>query len=188
MFHPCFWAVAMTVRITAKSRAPCSARKPPEIFCRSFIMRAACSAGLFVRGRRPAGRWTPSPPPGSGAPRRPHTASGNDPGSRSARPPHAGSPRGDRAVRRTSCPRTPAGSASFGAASSAHRWTAACRCFRCSAPAAATALPRGPLSWPPSPARRPGPHAGRHSLSPGTPSAPPHPRGHDQDRGLGLRS
>ena len=50
MFQPCFLAVERTERMTAKSFAPFSERKPPEIFCRSFIMRPSCSARLLVKG------------------------------------------------------------------------------------------------------------------------------------------
>src|SRR5271170_6639836 len=48
IFQPCFFAVERSDRITAKSAAPAAERKPPEIFWRSFIMRAACSAKLLV--------------------------------------------------------------------------------------------------------------------------------------------
>src|SRR6516225_8166790 len=44
MFQPCFLAVETKERISAKSIAPCNDRKPPEIFCRSFIMRPSRSA------------------------------------------------------------------------------------------------------------------------------------------------
>ena len=44
MFHPCFLAVEKKERMSAKSIAPCGERKPPEIFCRSFIMRPSRSA------------------------------------------------------------------------------------------------------------------------------------------------
>jgi RNA polymerase sigma-70 factor, ECF subfamily len=44
MFQPCFLAVETKERISAKSIAPCNDRKPPEIFCRSFIMRPPRSA------------------------------------------------------------------------------------------------------------------------------------------------
>ena len=37
MFHPCFLAVEKKERMSAKSIAPCGERKPPEIFCRSFL-------------------------------------------------------------------------------------------------------------------------------------------------------
>src|SRR5271169_3231358 len=50
IFQPCFFAVERSDRITAKSAAPAAERKPPEIFWRSFIMRAACSAKLLVNG------------------------------------------------------------------------------------------------------------------------------------------
>src|SRR5208283_1743693 len=50
IFQPCFLAVAMNERRTAKSVAPSSERKPPEIFCRSFIMRPSRSASLLVNG------------------------------------------------------------------------------------------------------------------------------------------
>ena len=50
MFHPCFLAVDRAERITAKSLAPSSERKPPEIFCRSFIIRPSRSARLLVNG------------------------------------------------------------------------------------------------------------------------------------------
>ena len=39
MFQPCFLAVEKKERMSAKSIAPSGERKPPEIFCRSFIMR-----------------------------------------------------------------------------------------------------------------------------------------------------
>ena len=44
MFQPRFLAVEMNERTVAKSMAPCNDRKPPEIFCRSFIMRPSRSA------------------------------------------------------------------------------------------------------------------------------------------------
>src|ERR1700722_8291911 len=44
MFQFCFLAVETKERISAKSIAPCIDRKPPEIFCRSFIMRPSRSA------------------------------------------------------------------------------------------------------------------------------------------------
>src|SRR5450755_3496029 len=44
MFQPCFLAVAMNERMVAKSVAPAMQRKPPEIFCLTFIMRASRSA------------------------------------------------------------------------------------------------------------------------------------------------
>lgn len=47
MFQPCFLAVPIIVRITAKSAAPSSERKPPEIFCLSFIIRPSRSAWLL---------------------------------------------------------------------------------------------------------------------------------------------
>ena len=43
-FQPCFLAVAMNERMVAKSVAPAMQRKPPEIFCLTFIMRASRSA------------------------------------------------------------------------------------------------------------------------------------------------
>src|SRR5215472_11566030 len=43
-FQPCFSAVEMKERMTAKSVAPTMQRKPPEIFCLTFIMRASRSA------------------------------------------------------------------------------------------------------------------------------------------------
>src|SRR6516165_8129842 len=43
-FQPCFLAVEMKERMTAKSVAPAMQRKPPEIFCLTFIMRASRSA------------------------------------------------------------------------------------------------------------------------------------------------
>ena len=52
MCHPCFLAVDRTERITAKSLAPSSERKPPEIFCRSFIIRPSRSARLLVNHSR----------------------------------------------------------------------------------------------------------------------------------------
>ena len=48
--QPCFLAVEISDRITAKSAAPCSERKPPEIFCRNFIIRPSRSARLLVNG------------------------------------------------------------------------------------------------------------------------------------------
>ncbi len=36
----------MTLRRVAKSSAPCSDRKPPDIFWRSFIIRLGSEAGL----------------------------------------------------------------------------------------------------------------------------------------------
>jgi hypothetical protein len=39
-----FLAVAMNERMVAKSVAPAMQRKPPEIFCLTFIMRASRSA------------------------------------------------------------------------------------------------------------------------------------------------
>ena len=36
--------------MVAKSIAPASDRNPPEIFCRSFIIRPSCSAKLLVKG------------------------------------------------------------------------------------------------------------------------------------------
>src|SRR4029077_17844027 len=48
--HPCFLAVARSERITPKSFAPYSERKPPELFCRNFIIRPSCSAWLLVKG------------------------------------------------------------------------------------------------------------------------------------------
>ena len=44
MFQPCFLAVERKERMSAKSIAPSGERKPPEIFCRSFIMRPSRSA------------------------------------------------------------------------------------------------------------------------------------------------
>ena len=44
MFQPCFLAVEKKERMSAKSIAPAGERKPPEIFCRSFIMRLSRSA------------------------------------------------------------------------------------------------------------------------------------------------
>ena len=44
MFHFCFLAVEIAPRTIAKSSAPDRERKPPEIFCRSFIIRASRSA------------------------------------------------------------------------------------------------------------------------------------------------
>ena len=38
--------------MTAKSFAPSSERNPPEIFCRSFIIRPSRSARLLVNGTR----------------------------------------------------------------------------------------------------------------------------------------
>ena len=50
MFQPCFLAVERTERMTAKSFAPSSDRKPPEIFWRNFIIRPSCSARLLAKG------------------------------------------------------------------------------------------------------------------------------------------
>ena len=50
MSRPCFCAVAMMVRRMANSAAPFAERKPPEIFCLSFIMRRARPASLSVKG------------------------------------------------------------------------------------------------------------------------------------------
>ena len=44
MVQPCFLAVERKERMTAKSVAPSRERKPPDIFCRSFIMRPLRSA------------------------------------------------------------------------------------------------------------------------------------------------
>src|SRR6516162_4014780 len=44
IFHPCFLLVESTDRMIAKSSALVLTRNPPEIFCRSFIMRASPSA------------------------------------------------------------------------------------------------------------------------------------------------
>lgn len=44
MFQRCFLAVETKERMSAKSIAPCNDRNPPEIFCRSFIMRPSRSA------------------------------------------------------------------------------------------------------------------------------------------------
>src|SRR5665647_226618 len=44
MVQPCFLAVERKERMTAKSVAPSRERKPPDIFCRSFIMRPSRSA------------------------------------------------------------------------------------------------------------------------------------------------
>ena len=44
MFQPCFLAVEKKDRMSAKSIAPLAERKPPGIFCRSFIMRPSRSA------------------------------------------------------------------------------------------------------------------------------------------------
>ena len=69
-FQPCFLAVEMRERITAKSRAPSCDRKPPEIFCRTFIMRPSRSASLLgvpwkgapdPRERYPAGKLSLQP-------------------------------------------------------------------------------------------------------------------------------
>jgi hypothetical protein len=43
-FQPCFLAVEKRDRMSSKSIAPSAERKPPEIFCRSFIMRPSRSA------------------------------------------------------------------------------------------------------------------------------------------------
>src|ERR1700738_3971423 len=50
IFQLCFLAVESTDRMTTKSSALSWARNPPEIFCRSFIMRASASAWLLVKG------------------------------------------------------------------------------------------------------------------------------------------
>src|SRR3954469_4529842 len=50
--QPCFLVVERSERITAKSLAPASERKPPEIFCRSFIIRTSRSNRLLVKGTR----------------------------------------------------------------------------------------------------------------------------------------
>src|SRR5271168_5177800 len=50
ILHPCFLAVERKERIVAKSAAPSEERKPPEIFCRSFIMRPSRSASLLLKG------------------------------------------------------------------------------------------------------------------------------------------
>ena len=50
MFQPCFLAVETKERMSAKSIAPSNERNPPEIFCRSFIMRPSRSASLLVKG------------------------------------------------------------------------------------------------------------------------------------------
>src|ERR1700728_3018623 len=50
--QPCFLAVERTDRTAAKSFAPSSERKPPEIFFRSFIIRPSRSARLLVNGTR----------------------------------------------------------------------------------------------------------------------------------------
>ena len=42
--YPCFLLVESTDRMIAKSSALVLTRNPPEIFCRSFIMRASPSA------------------------------------------------------------------------------------------------------------------------------------------------
>ena len=44
MAQPCFLAVEKNERISAKSTAPSTERKPPEIFWRNFIMRPSRSA------------------------------------------------------------------------------------------------------------------------------------------------
>ena len=44
MSQPCFFAVDMNERMTAKSAAEASQRNPPEIFCLTFIMRPSRSA------------------------------------------------------------------------------------------------------------------------------------------------
>src|SRR5208282_673035 len=46
--QPRFLAVPMSVRIAAKSFAPWSERKQPEIFCLSFIIRPSRSAWLVT--------------------------------------------------------------------------------------------------------------------------------------------
>src|SRR5271157_144539 len=48
--QPCFLAVESNDRMTPNSAAPSSERKPPEIFCRSFIIRPSRSAWLLVNG------------------------------------------------------------------------------------------------------------------------------------------
>src|SRR4051812_40533513 len=50
--QPCFLAVESSERITAKSLALASERNPPEIFCRSFIIRPSRSTRLLVKGTR----------------------------------------------------------------------------------------------------------------------------------------
>ena len=47
---PCFLAVDSSDRMTAKSSAPSTDRKPPEIFWRNFIIRPSRSARLLVNG------------------------------------------------------------------------------------------------------------------------------------------
>ena len=44
MAQPCFLAVEKNERMSAKSTAPSTERKPPEIFWRNFIMRPSRSA------------------------------------------------------------------------------------------------------------------------------------------------
>jgi hypothetical protein len=56
MSRPCFLAVERTERIRAKSSAPFSSRKPPDIFCRGFIIRPSRSARLLLNGRRGSAR------------------------------------------------------------------------------------------------------------------------------------
>ena len=51
-FQPCFFAVEMKERMAAKSVAPSWQRKPPEIFCLTFIMRTSRSAWLLLKGCR----------------------------------------------------------------------------------------------------------------------------------------
>ena len=46
MFQPCFLAVEMKPRMVAKSFAPCSDRKPPEIFLE--LRHAHVLLGLIV--------------------------------------------------------------------------------------------------------------------------------------------
>src|ERR1700682_5637534 len=50
MFQPCFLAVETKERMSTKPIAPSNERKPPEIFCRSFIIRPSRSAWLLVKG------------------------------------------------------------------------------------------------------------------------------------------
>jgi hypothetical protein len=52
MSHPCFRAVDSRDRITAKTSAPATDRKPPEIFWRNFIVRPSHSARLLDSATR----------------------------------------------------------------------------------------------------------------------------------------
>ena len=47
---PCFVAVAKRLLMLQKTYAPFSVRKPPEIFCLSFIILTSLSARLLENG------------------------------------------------------------------------------------------------------------------------------------------